>query len=106
PPHDSPIGMIVLPDIEGSGASAIQTFQTPGRAGSAHYVVSYGGAITQMVREKDIAWHAGTWDYNTRALVIEPEGFAWTPGLYTTAEYNASAALAASICSRWGVPMD
>jgi hypothetical protein len=104
--HDYPIDMIIIHDIEGSYGSAIQLFQTPGYAASAHYVVSYGGDITQMVLEKDIAWHAGNWDYNTRAIGIEHEGFAWTPGLYTTAEYNASAALAASICSRWGVPMD
>jgi hypothetical protein len=103
--HDFPIDMIIIHDIEGSYGSAIQDFQTPGFAASAHYVVSYGGAITQMVREKDIAWHAGNWDYNTRAIGIEHEGFA-AYNLYTTAEYNASAALAASICSRWGVPMD
>ena len=104
--HDYPIDMIVIHDIEGSAASAIQDFQTPNYAASAHYVVGYDGAITQMVREHDIAWHAGNWDYNTRAIGIEHAGFAYTPGLYTTAEYNASAALAASICSRYGVPMD
>lgn len=104
--HDYPIDMIVIHDIEGSYGSAIQMFQTPNFAASAHYVVSYGGAVTQMVREKDIAWHAGNWDYNTRSIGIEHEGFAWTPGLYTTAEYNASAQIAASICSRWGVPLD
>ena len=104
--HDYPIDMIVIHDIEGSYGSAIQTFQTPGREASAHYVVSYGGDVTQMVREHDIAWHAGNWDYNTRAIGIEHEGFAWTPGLYTNAEYNASAQIAASICSRWGVQLD
>jgi N-acetylmuramoyl-L-alanine amidase/Fibronectin type III domain len=103
--HDYPIDMIIIHDIEGSYGSAIQDFQTPGFAASAHYVVSYGGDITQMVREKNIAWHAGNWDYNTRAIGIEHEGYA-AYDLYTRAEYQASAALAASICSRWGVPMD
>ena len=41
--------MIVIHDIEGSAASAIQDFQTPNYAASAHYVVGYDGAITQMV---------------------------------------------------------
>jgi N-acetyl-anhydromuramyl-L-alanine amidase AmpD len=104
--HDHPIDMIVIHDIEGSYGSAIQMFQNPGRRASAHYIVSYKGQITQMVRDQNIAWHAGNWDYNTRAIGIEHEGFAWTSGLYTTAEYDASAHLAASICSRWGVPMD
>ena len=29
-----------------------------------------------MVAEQDIAWHAGNWDYNTRAIGIEHEGYA------------------------------
>ncbi|TMG33822.1 MAG: N-acetylmuramoyl-L-alanine amidase, partial [Chloroflexi bacterium] len=45
--HDYPIDMIVIHDIEGSAASAIQDFQTPNYAASAHYVVGYDGAITQ-----------------------------------------------------------
>jgi hypothetical protein len=105
-PHDYTVDMIVIHDTEGSYGSAIRLFQTTGNAASANYVVSYQGRVSQMVREKDIAWHAGNWDYNTRSVGIEHEGYAWTPGLYTTTEYNASAAIAASICSRWGVPLD
>ena len=104
--HDYPVDMIVIHDIEGSATSAIRTFQDPNRHGSSHYVISYAGKVWQMVLEDDIAWHAGNWDYNTRSIGIEHEGYAWTPGLYTKAEYIASAKLAASICSRWGVPMD
>jgi len=104
--HDYPIDMIVIHDIEGSASSAIQAFQNPDRQASAHYVISSTGAVTQMVLEKDIAWHAGNWDYNTRAIGIEHAGFAYTPNTYTNAEYKASAQLAASICSRYGLPMD
>src|SRR5262249_10692251 len=63
--HDYPIDMIVIHDIEGSSGTAIQLFQQPGYAASAHYVVSYTGGVTQMVREADVAWHAGNWDYHT-----------------------------------------
>jgi len=105
-PHDFPVDMIVIHDIEGSYAGAIQWFQNPAAQSSAHYVVSATGAITQMVAEHDIAWHAGNWDYNTRAIGIEHEGFVSCSTCYTDAEYQASAHLAASICSRWGVPMD
>jgi len=104
-PHDYPVDMIVIHDIEGSYASAIKSFQDPNRHGSAHYIVSYKGQVTQMVAEKDIAWHAGNWDYNTRAIGIEHEGYAGI-NTYTSPEYYASARLAASICSRWGVTMD
>src|ERR1700682_2988755 len=103
--HDYPVDMIVIHDIEGSFASAVSIFQDPAREASAHYVIGYAGQIDQMVRERDIAWHAGNWDYNTRAIGIEHEGYASSGG-YTDAEYQASAHLAASICSRWGVPMD
>ena len=105
-PHDYPIDMIVIHDTEGSYGSAIQEFQNGAAQASAHYVVSDTGAITQMVAEHDIAWHAGNWDYNTRAIGIEHEGYASGPSWYTTAMYDASARLSASICSRWGVPMD
>jgi hypothetical protein len=105
-PDDYPVDMVIIHDIEGSATSAIKTFQDPARHGSAHYIVSYKGKVWQMVLEKDVAWHAGNWDYNTRSIGIEHEGFAWTPGLYTPTEYRASAHIAASICSRWGVPMD
>ncbi len=104
--HDYPIDLIVIHDIEGSAASAINMFRDPSRHGSANYVISYHGNVTQMVAEQNIAWHAGNWDYNTRSIGIEHEGYAYTPGLYTIPEYRASAKLAASICSRWGVPMD
>jgi hypothetical protein len=105
-PHDYPVDMIIIHDTESPYSSAIQDFQNSNWGGSAHYVVSNQGQITQMVAEHDIAWHAGNWDYNTRAIGIEHEGYAYQPGSYTTAEYQASAQLAASVCSRWGVPMD
>ncbi len=106
-PHDYPVQMIIIHDTEGSYGAAIQLFQDPATQASAHYVVSDAGQITQMVHEKDIAWHAGNWDYNTRAIGIEHEGYAYAqPTWYTPTMYQASAHLAASICSRWGVPMD
>ena len=105
-PHDYPVDMVVIHDIEGTAQSAINAFQDPNRQASAHYVVSKTGAITQMVAEKDIAWHAGNWDYNTRAIGIEHEGYAYIPYTYTVNEYKWSARLLASICSRWGVPLD
>jgi N-acetylmuramoyl-L-alanine amidase len=105
-PHDYPVDMIVIHDTEGSYATAISMFQDPARQASAHYVVSQTGRIAQMVQEHDIAWHAGNWDYNTRAIGIEHEGYAWKPYTFTAAEYQASEQLVASICSRWGVHLD
>ena len=106
-PHVYPVDMIVIHDTESLNyAGTIQMFQNPDRQGSAHYVISRSGLVTQMVAEHDVAWHAGNWDYNTRSIGIEHEGYADIAGTYTTTEYQASAQLAASICSRWGVPLD
>lgn len=46
----------------GSTQSAIDTFLKPD-ATSAHYIVGKDGEVVQMVRDKDIAYHAGksTW---------------------------------------------
>lgn len=100
------VNMIVIHSTEGSYTSAKTAFQNPNRHGSAHYVISRTGRIAQMVLEQDIAWHAGNWDYNTRAIGIEHEGYSGVPGSFTPIEYRTSAHLAASICSRWGVPID
>ena len=104
-PHDCPVDMIVIHDTEVPIAQAVRIFQDPIMQRSANYIVSASGQIVQMVHETDIAWHAGNWDYNTRAIGIEHAGFA-SANLYTYPEYDNSAMLAASICSRYGVPLD
>lgn len=95
------IDRIVIHTIEGSASGAISWFKNPVSDVSAHYVISYSGAITQMVREKDKAWHCGS--YNYRAIGFEHEGYAGQNN-WTEAEYVASAALARDICNRYGIP--
>ncbi len=74
---------------------------------SAHYVVrSADGHIAQCVRERDIAWHAGNWDYNTRSIGIEHEGWVDKPAYFTDAMYEESAKLTAAICTKYGIPKD
>lgn len=106
-PSDYPINYVIIHVTEGSYASAISWFQNPSAQVSAHYVIrSSDGQITQMVREKDIAWHAGNWDYNTRAIGIEHEGFVDDGSWFTDAMYRASAALTRNICDKYGIPKD
>jgi hypothetical protein len=59
-----------------------------------------------MVREKDIAWHAGNWTYNTQSIGIEHEGWVSDASWYTDAMYRASAALTRNVCLKYGIPMD
>jgi N-acetyl-anhydromuramyl-L-alanine amidase AmpD len=101
-----PINYVVIHTTQGSYAGTINWFQNPASNVSAHYVIrSSDGQITQMVREKDIAFHAGNWTYNTQSIGIEHEGFVDDPSWYTDPMYRASAALTRNICLKYGIPM-
>src|SRR5690625_490482 len=63
---------------------------------------SSDGDVTQMVRDKDVAWHAGNW--NNRSIGLEHEGWVDDPSWYTTAMYESSAALSRHICDEYGLP--
>lgn len=99
------IHYVVIHDIEGTAAGAISWFKSSASHVSAHYVVDYSGAITQMVSDGDIAWHAGNYDYNTHSIGIEHAGYAYKD-YWTEAEYVHSAALTRWICLTYGIPMD
>ncbi|MFI7441491.1 golvesin C-terminal-like domain-containing protein [Nonomuraea indica] len=101
------IDRVIIHVTQGSYAGTISWFQNPSANVSAHYVVkSSNGAITQMVRDKDIAWHAGNWTYNTRSIGIEHEGWVSDASWFTDAMYRASAALTRAICNKYGIPKD
>lgn len=106
-PVDRPIDMIVIHDIEGTALGAVSWFQNSKARVSAHYVVDASeGRIWQMVKERDIGWHAGNRDINARSVGIEHEGFAYRPGFYSAALYEASARLVRSISLRHNIPRD
>jgi N-acetylmuramoyl-L-alanine amidase CwlA len=101
-----PINYVVIHTTQGSYSGTISWFQNPASNVSAHYVIrSSDGQVTQMVREKDIAFHAGNWTYNTQSIGIEHEGFVDNPSWYTDAMYRASAALTRNVCLKYGIPM-
>lgn len=103
-PTSHAIQNIIIHDIEGSYSSAINWFKDPAAQVSAHYIIrSSDGEITQMVREKDIAWHARS--YNSRSIGLEHEGYANQTGWYTDAMYRSSAALVRAICEKYNLPM-
>ncbi|KEO83916.1 N-acetylmuramoyl-L-alanine amidase [Tumebacillus flagellatus] len=104
-PTSNPINYVIIHDTEGSYSGSINWFKDPTAQVSAHYVVrSSDGQITQMVQEKDIAWHARS--FNTNGVGVEHEGYEAQTGWYTDAMYTSSAALVKSICQRYGIPMD
>lgn len=107
-PADRPVDIVVIHDIEGSAEGAVRWFQNPRSQVSAHYVVGGpdGRTVWQQVKERDIGWHAGNRDINSRSVGIEHEGFAYRPGFYSTALYEASARLVRDITNRHNIPRD
>lgn len=101
------IRYIIIHDIEGSSESAINHFQAQSYV-SAHYVLdSDNGTITQMVRPKDVAWHAGNWYFNAHSIGLEHEGFAvegadW----YSEQMYRSSAKLVKYLAKKYNIPLD
>jgi len=102
------IRFIVIHDAETSYAGTIAIFQNSLNYVSAHYVLrSSDGQVTQMVQTKNVAWHAGNWNFNMHAIGYEHEGFAiqgttW----YTDKLYQASAALTRYLAARYRIPLD
>ncbi|MEU7934869.1 N-acetylmuramoyl-L-alanine amidase [Micromonospora echinofusca] len=106
-PTSHPVRYIVIHVTQGSYAGSISWFQNPAAKASAHYTFrSSDGAVTQSVREKDIAWHAGNWTYNTQSIGIEHEGYVDNAAWFTDAMYRASATLTRSLANKYGIPKD
>jgi N-acetyl-anhydromuramyl-L-alanine amidase AmpD len=106
-PFTSPITRIVIHTTEGPYAAAIRTFSHAGGNASADYVIrSSDGAITEMVRETDIAWHSGNRQYNATSIGIEHEAFVHDCSWYTNAMYRSSARLVAHLTRKYGIPID
>ncbi|MGC5396353.1 N-acetylmuramoyl-L-alanine amidase [Streptomyces sp. DT20] len=106
-PSAYPVQYVVIHVTQETFSDAVAIFQNPAKQVSAHYVVrSVDGYIDQCVREQNIAWHAGNWDYNTRSIGIEHEGYVDQPEYFTDAMYEKSALLTASVCDRYGIPKD
>lgn len=105
-PDDYGIDMVVIHVTQGDFASAVKVFQDPAHRAAAHYIVGKDGRVAQLIRELDVAYHAGNRAYNERSVGIEHEGFVDRPQDFTDAMYEASARLTAGICERYGIPVD
>ncbi|MFF4041920.1 N-acetylmuramoyl-L-alanine amidase [Streptomyces sp. NPDC001816] len=105
-PDDYRIDRVVIHVTQGGYASAVKVFQDPAHRAAAHYIVRKDGRITQLIRELDVAFHAGNREYNERSVGIEHEGFVEDAASFTDAMYAASARLTAAICRRYGIPVD
>ena len=98
------IDLIVVHVAQGSYSGTIGWFQKSRSNVSAHYVVNRNGRVAQCVRNDDVAWHAGDWQYNRRSIGIEHAGYASEPK--TARQYRSSARLSAYLSRRYGIPVD
>ena len=105
-PDDFGVDMVIVHVTQGSFDSAVQAFKNPEHKAASHYIVGQDGRVTQMIRELDVAYHAGNRDYNERSVGIEHAGFVDRPEDFTDEMYEASARLTARICARYGIPVD
>ncbi len=106
-PLSTPITTVVIHTTEGSYGGTLSWFRNSASHATAHYVVrSSDGDITQMVREKDEAWHSGNGVVNDTSIGIEHE--AWTNVCYwlTDALYRSSAQLSAYLAIKYLIPID
>ncbi|MFE0513637.1 N-acetylmuramoyl-L-alanine amidase [Streptomyces sp. NPDC058964] len=101
------VDRVVIHVTQETYADTLAIFRNPKKQVSAHYVVrSADGHVAQCVDESDIAWHAGNWDYNTRSVGIEHEGWVDQPDYFTDALYEQSAKLTAAVCAKYGIARD
>jgi N-acetyl-anhydromuramyl-L-alanine amidase AmpD len=108
-PYDGlAIRYIVIHDTETDFDTAIRAFENPAGAAAANYVMrSFDGAITQMVPDRDLAFHTGNYWFNMHSVGIEHEGFAARgASWYTEAQYRATAALVRYLAARYRIPLD
>ncbi|MCL6299568.1 N-acetylmuramoyl-L-alanine amidase [Streptomyces kronopolitis] len=106
-PTQYPVEMVVIHVTQETYAHTLKLFANPAHKAAAHYVLrSADGHLAQCVSERNVAWHAGNWDYNTRSIGIEHEGWIDDPAWFTDTLYARSARLTAAICDRYSIPKD
>jgi hypothetical protein len=87
-----------------TGAQAVvRGWQREGRVASAHYIIDRDGTTTQMVREADVAFHAGR--VNRDSIGIEHADICNDPEPLTRQLYERSAALVRDIARRNRFPL-
>jgi N-acetyl-anhydromuramyl-L-alanine amidase AmpD len=106
-PKSQQIRYIVIHDTEGDWATTLKLAQDPTYVSWNYTVRSADGHIAQHVKAKDVAWHAGNWYVNAKAIGIEHEGFLAQGGTwYTEAMYRSSAELVRYLTAKYHIPVD
>lgn len=87
-------------------SSAVHGFRGS-RVASIHYIVDRDGSVIQMVREQDIAFHAGGNRINGASIGVEHVN-AWNGESHETPtqiQYESSARLVKYLCLKYDIPI-
>lgn len=121
-PNPSDVHLVVIHTCEGSYPGCWSWLTNPEARASAHYVIREdGGEVSQLVRERDRAWHvAARYDctrnaghdcarngqsINDFSVGVEHAGYA-AQATWPRAQLDASARLVCDITRRWSIPRD
>ena len=106
-PRSQSIDYIVIHDTEASWDTTQELVQDPTYVSWHYSLRSADGYVTQHVRTRDVAWHAGNWYVNAKSIGLEHEGFLTAPDAwYTEAMYRSSARLVRYLARKYDVPLD
>lgn len=109
----APIDMIILHTMEGTLSGSTSHFKRPTTNTLAHYGIGLDGSLVQWTTEKSVAYHAGDYEINRRAIGLEHED-GYNPQTRPNAIneprpdalYETSIKLVADICTHYGISID
>lgn len=106
-PASQRVDTIVIHDLEGHYDRAMKLVKDPSQVSWNYTLRSSDGHVTQHVKNRDVAWHAGNWDINARSVGLEHEGFLAEPDAwFTEAMYRSSARLVRHLAEKYDIPLD
>lgn len=104
----------------GNYPGCLNWLRNPASKASAHYLITRAGEIYQLVKDENMAWHAGRVNKPTWSGLIKKAGIAVNPNYYTIgiehegqpyqalteAQYQATLWLHGMLCKKYNIPID
>ena len=98
--------IIILHSMDGTLDGSTAWFRRPGGTNSAHYGLGQDGRLVAWIPENCVAYHAGKYEINKRAIGIECEDFGNNQAPRSDQLYQSVARLVAEISLAYGIPLD
>lgn len=100
------IDTIIIHGTLGTYEDSISWLSSKQSQASCHFILkNSNGEIGQLVKAKDIAWHAGNMNYNRKSIGIEHEWLNFN-SIISDTQYKASALLVSKLITLYNIPFD